>query len=87
MIRDFGQVRVEKVNFSAGASGTKLQLKQDGLFILKQGYRFPNPANIKDPKKAELVRKLIEELKHEEMKITPSGKVTEKDEEDVEEWN
>jgi len=82
MIRDFGVDRVEKVNFSAGASGTKLQLKQDGLFILKQGYRFPNPVNIKDPKKAELVRELIEELK-----ITPSGKVTEKDEEDVEEWN
>jgi hypothetical protein len=60
MIRDFGQDRVEKVNFSAGASGTKLQLKQDGLSILKQGYRFPNPANIKDPKKAELVRELIE---------------------------
>ena len=47
MIRDFGEDRVEKVNFIAGTSGTKLQLKQDGLSILKQGYHFPNPANIR----------------------------------------
>jgi len=30
MIRDFGEDKVEKVNFSAGTSGTKVQLKQDG---------------------------------------------------------
>jgi len=35
---------------------------------------FPNPANIKDPIKSELVRELIEQLKHEEMNLTPSGK-------------
>jgi len=40
MVRDFGEDRVEKVNFTAGTSGTKLQLKQDGLSILKQGYHF-----------------------------------------------
>lgn len=74
MIRDFGVDRVEKVNFSAGVSGTKLQLKQDGLSILKQGYQFPNPAKIKDPKKSELVRELIDELKHEEMVLTKSGR-------------
>ena len=74
MIRDFGVDRVEKVNFSAGTSGTKLQLKQDGLSILKQGYQFPNPANIRDPKKSELVRELIEQLKHEEMLLTPSSR-------------
>jgi len=74
MIRDFGEDRVEKVNFSAGTSGTKLQLKQDGLSILKQGYTFPNPANIRDPKKSELIRELVEELQYEEMKLTPSNK-------------
>ncbi|MDH3502815.1 MAG: hypothetical protein OEL69_09995 [Nitrosopumilus sp.] len=74
MIRDFGEDRVEKVNFTAGTSGTKLQLKQDGLSILKQGYQFPNPAKIRDPKKSELVRELVEELKHEEMKLTQSGR-------------
>ncbi len=74
MIRDFGVEGVEKVNFSAGQSGTKLQLKQDGLSILKQGYRFPNPINIKDPTKSQLVRELIEELKHEEMILTKSGR-------------
>jgi len=66
MIRDFGPDRVEKVNFSAGTSGTKLQLKQYGLSILKQGYKFPKPVNIKDPKKSQLVLDLIKELKHEE---------------------
>ena len=70
----FGKSRVIKVNFSSGTSGTKKMLKDDGLSILKQGYRFPNPYKIKDPNKAQLVRDLIEQLKHEEMKITPSGK-------------
>jgi len=70
----FGKSRVAKVNFSAGTSGTKKMLKDDGLSILKQGYTFPNPASIKDPAKAELVRELIEQLKHEEMLLTPSGK-------------
>jgi len=51
----FGKSRIAKINFSAGTSGTKKMLKDDGLSILKQGYRFPNPANIKDPAKSELV--------------------------------
>jgi hypothetical protein len=70
----FGKSRVIKVNFSSGTSGTKKMLKDDGLSILKQGYTFPNPANIKDPAKSQLVRELVEQLKHEEMVITPSGK-------------
>ena len=74
MIRDFGEDIVEKVNFSAGTLGTKLQLKQDDLSILKQKYQFPNPANIRDPKKSQLIRELVEELKHDEMKLTLSGK-------------
>ena len=74
MEKRFGKSRVEKVNFSAGISGTKKMLKDDGLSILKQGYHFPNPSVIRDPKKAELVRELISQLKHEEMKITPSGR-------------
>ena len=51
----FGKSRVSKINFSAGTSGTKKMLKDDGLSILKQGYRFPNPANIPNPAKSELV--------------------------------
>ena len=70
----FGKSRITKINFSAGTSGTKKMLKDDGLSILKQGYQFPNPTNIKDPKKSELVRELIEQLKHEEMLLTPSGR-------------
>jgi len=70
----FGKSRVAKINFSAGTSGTKKMLKDDGLSILKQGYRFPNPANILDQTKSQLVRELIEQLKHEEMLLTPSGR-------------
>jgi len=70
----FGKSRVGKINFSAGTSGTKKMLKDDGLSILKQGYRFPNPANILDQTKSQLVRELIEQLKHEEMLLTPSGR-------------
>lgn len=70
----FGKSRVSKINFSAGTSGTKKMLKDDGLSILKQGYKFPNPATIKDPGKAELVRELITQLKHEEMLLTKSGR-------------
>lgn len=49
-------------------------LKDDGLSILKQGYSFPNPNNIRDLAKSQLVRELVEQLKHEEMVITPSGR-------------
>jgi hypothetical protein len=70
----FGKSRVVKINFSSGTSGTKKMLKDDGLSILKQGYQFPNPAKIRDPVKSQLVRELVEQLKHEEMKLTPSGK-------------
>ena len=70
----FGKSRVTKINFSAGTSGTKKMLKDDGLSILKQGYQFPNPAKIKDPAKSQLVLELIQQLKHEEMVLTPSGR-------------
>ena len=70
----FGKSRVSKINFSVGTSGTKKMLKDDGLSILKQGCRFSNPASTKDPVKAELVRELITQLKHEEMLLTPSGR-------------
>jgi len=38
MIRDYGEDRVEKINFSSGISGTKKMLKDDGLSILKQSH-------------------------------------------------
>ena len=70
----FGKARTEKITFSSGTSGTKKMLKDDGLGILRQGYQFPNPAKMSDPTKSELVRELVDQLKHEEMKLTPSGK-------------
>jgi hypothetical protein len=70
----FGKSRMRKINFSAGISGTKKMLKDDGLSILKQGHRFQNPGTILDPAKLHLVLELAEQLKHEEMSLTPSGR-------------
>ena len=74
MEKRFGKSRIEKITFTAGTSGTKKMLKDDGLSILKQGYRFPNPYKIRDKTKSQLVKELIDQLKHEEMKLTPSGR-------------
>jgi len=49
-------------------------LKDDRLSILTQGYKFPNTNLIQDPVKSQLVQELIEQLKHEEMKLTPPGR-------------
>ncbi len=74
MIRDYGADMVEGIIFGAGLSGTKKMLKDDGAFILMEGYQFPNVTQMKNPAKAELVKTLIEELRHEEMKLTPTGR-------------
>jgi hypothetical protein len=41
MVRDFGEDRVEKVNFTAGTSGTKLQLKQDDTMTRQLHGNYP----------------------------------------------
>lgn len=74
LIRDYGKDIVEGIVFGAGSGGTKKMLKDDGAFILRQGYQFPDSTRMRDPQKAELVRILIEEAQHEEMRLTATGK-------------
>ena len=73
LIRRYGKRRVDAVNF--GVSSKKM-LKDDGLAVLKQGYVLPNPSRIQDSQKARWIRDLVEELQHEEMNITRSGRET-----------
>lgn len=74
LVRDFGKDIVEGIVFGAGSGGTKKMLKDDGAFMLRQGYKFPDTERMRDKDKAELVRILIEEARHEEMRLTPSGR-------------
>lgn len=74
LIRDYGDDMVEGIVFGAGSGGTKKQLKDDGAFLFKQGYKFPAVENMRNREQAELVTTLIEELRHEEMRLTPAGK-------------
>jgi hypothetical protein len=53
---------------------SKLMLKQEGLKILQMGYKFPN--EVKDPQLNAWISELIEQLKHEQLIVTPSGKPT-----------
>ena len=73
LIRRFGKKRVQVINFG---TKSKKMLKDDGLAILKQCYKMPNPSRVKDSQKAQWIRDLIDELKHEEMILTRSGKET-----------
>ncbi len=74
LVRDFGKDRVEGIVFGAGLSGTKKMLKDDGKFILREGYEFPNVTGMRNKTKAALVAELIDQLQHEEMILTPSKK-------------
>ncbi len=65
--------KVELVNFTLAS---KHQLKQDGLSILRQGYRFPPPSALKDPQIREWVAELISQLKREQIIETKTGKVS-----------
>lgn len=68
--RDYGR-KVERISFS---NTSKLMLKQDGLSIMKQGYKFPK--NVKDLEQKQLLDVLIKQLKREQVSYTKSGKTT-----------
>lgn len=65
--------RVETISFT---TDNKLMLKEDGLSVLKQGYKFPNPAKILEPTAAKYVTELMQQLKREQMLQTRTGKTT-----------
>jgi len=73
LVRDYGKDHVEPMNFS---NDTKNRLKDDGLAILKQGYKFPNPTVQQDQRQRKLLDDLIKQLHQEQMLQTPGGKIT-----------
>jgi hypothetical protein len=72
LVERYGKRKVELIHFS---TGTKQQLKEDGLSILNQGYRFPNPKS-KSPQVAQHIHDLLTQLQHEQIVLTKTGKTT-----------
>jgi hypothetical protein len=73
LVSMYGKGRVELISFS---NASKLQLKEDGLSILKQGYRFPDPSRLNDKGAAMLVTALVHQLKSEQLLETKTDKPT-----------
>lgn len=71
--KDYGDERVEPVNFTIPS---KTMLKEDGLSIIKMGYEFPNPDFVKNPETAQRIRNTVDQLIHEQVITTKSGKIT-----------
>ncbi|MGH9878490.1 MAG: hypothetical protein ACRD5H_12705, partial [Nitrososphaerales archaeon] len=69
LIKHYGERKVEPVLFT---QANKLRLKQEGLKILQMGYKFP--ARLADSQLQSWVLELIQQLKHEQMIVTPSGR-------------
>ena len=74
LVRLYGKEKVELVSFS---NERKLMLKEDGLSVLRQGYKFPNPeGHAIEPQLAQHVKELVAQLQHEQMLETKGGKTT-----------
>lgn len=69
LVRDFGPEKVEGINFNVA---TKKMLKDDGLSVLKQGYKFPNLHRL-DPLTKKLITEMVGQLQREKMDLSPSG--------------
>lgn len=67
--RIFGKQRVLGLKFT---NQSKQKLKDDALAILQQGYKFPNPKQVKDTHQRTLLEKLLKQMRQEQMILTPS---------------
>jgi len=79
LIRKYGESKIIGVRFgNTGATNTKYQLKQVGYSYINAGYQWPDDTQIEktQPKTAKLLRILKKEMMHEQVKYTPSGRVT-----------
>ncbi len=65
--------RVETIVFSVAS---KTMLKEDGLAIMKQGYKFPRYSKLTNPKTSGLISQLIQQLQAEQILTTKTGKTT-----------
>ena len=59
LVRLYGKDKIELVSFT---NSNKQMLKEDGLSIMKQDYKFPNPESLKDPTVAKYVKDLVIQL-------------------------
>lgn len=73
LTKDYGEDRIEPIVFSIP---NKLMLKQDGRSIMRQGYKWPNPAQIKQPTIREWVTTTINQLKREQIIATGANNIT-----------
>jgi hypothetical protein len=70
LIEQYGKEVVEAINFT---NANKMMLKKDGLQVLQMGYEWPTS---QDPKVQSWIDELRDQLKHEQMLETPSGKLS-----------
>lgn len=77
ILNKFGKRKVDAQRFqNVGSSNTKYELKQIGLDYLKMGYTFPDPEDIVDQEKSEIIRELKQQMLRELTKLTKSGRIT-----------
>lgn len=68
--------RGDKVETIVFSTATKLMLKEDGLAIMKQGYKFPWFTKVTSPRASNLISQLINQLQSEQIIATRTGKTT-----------
>lgn len=73
LVKDYGKNKVEAINFSIP---TKQMLKDDGLSIMRQGYQFPNPAQVKHVQLSAWIKMLVDQLLREQIITTPSNRIS-----------
>lgn len=75
LTESYGKDAIEPIVFG---NSTKKMLKEDGLSIMSQGYKFPNPAQIENkyPILAEWIRGMINELLREQIITTKANNIT-----------
>jgi hypothetical protein len=73
LLKVYGKSKVELVQFT---TASKTMLKEDGLSVIQQGYKFPNPSKISDPTAGRYVMELVQQLKQEQIVVTKTGKTS-----------
>jgi len=75
LIQSYGKDAIEPIVFG---NATKKMLKEDGLSIMTQGYRFPNPAQLQNkfPILADWIQGMINELLREQIITTKANNMS-----------
>lgn len=73
LIESYGKDAIEAIVFS---QQTKKMLKDDGLNIMTQGYKFPNPAQIKNQTLSAWISGMINELLREQVITTRANNIS-----------